>query len=62
MKIWEPAASSCMSVTFKQQEMLRDGPSNNVYDETESTSFKNERMFTLSNVLERSRRTKVQER
>ena len=62
MKIWEPAASSCASITSKQQEMLRDGPSNNVYDETESTSFKNERMFTLSNVLEWSRRTKVQER
>ena len=62
MKIWEPTASSCESLILKGEEMLRDGTSENAYDEIESNSFKNERMFNLSKVLERSRRTKVQER
>lgn len=42
--------------------MFRDGTSKIAYDEMENNSFKNERSFNLSNVLERSRRTEVQER
>jgi len=42
--------------------MFRDGTSKIAYDEMENNSFKNERRFNLSNVLERSRRTEVQER
>lgn len=42
--------------------MFRAGTSKIAYDEMENNSFKNERSFNLSNVLERSRRIEVQER
>ena len=51
-----------MSLISKEGEMFRDGTSKISYDEMENNSFKNERRFNLSNVLERSRRTEVQER